>query len=132
MCLALLYCIEALPTPLESLTLTTSWSIMMVCRSAFQDNLPQNCTSIATIRKTTRAELRNLPFDLTAKDVRAVLDALKTEPLDTELAPSQGNPRENGVPGQDQLGEEESAEDARARRRRMFATGEGEVVMSGV
>ena len=104
----------------------------MLCRSAFETSLPQNCSSIAAIRKTTRAELRELPFRLSVADVRAVLDAFKKEPLDAQLASSRGN--SDRGPGQDQL-DQESAEDTKARRRKLFASGEfspGEVVLSGV
>ena len=94
----------------------------MMRRSSFETSLPQNCTSIAAIRKTTRAQLRKLPFDLSAEDVRAVLDALKTEPLDTQLASSQGDKIAEVGADQEHL-DEESVDDAKARRRRLLAGG---------
>ena len=91
-------------------------------RSSFETSLPQNCTSIAAIRKTTRVQLRKLPFDLSAEDIRAVLDALKTEPLDTQLASSQGDKMAENGADQEHL-DEESVDDAKARRRRLLAGG---------
>ena len=105
----------------------------MLCRSAFETSLPKNCKSIAAIRKTTRAELRKLPYKLSGEDVRAVLDAFKKEPLDTQLASSHTN--SDPEPGHDRS-DEESAGDSKARRRKFFASEggspPGEVVLSGV
>jgi hypothetical protein len=53
--------------------------------AAFQKNLPQNCESIARVRKTTRRDLVKLGYKLTAAHVRSVLGALRKEPLATEL-----------------------------------------------
>jgi len=53
---------------------------------AFQDSLPENCKSIARMRKTTARELKKLPFDLATEDVESVIGALKEEPLESELA----------------------------------------------
>lgn len=105
----------------------------MLCRSAFQSCLPQHCASIAAIRKTTRSDLRKLPYTLSREDVQAVLDAFKTDPLETQLSRSNGNTEHALV--QNHVSEE-SEEDAKARRRRLFASEggspPGEVVMSGV
>lgn len=52
----------------------------------FQENLPENCSSIARIRKTSPQDLHQLGFKLTAAHVKQVQRALRKEPLADELA----------------------------------------------
>ena len=101
---------------------THNTCIRVVNREEFEKSLPRNCGSIAAIRKTTGAQIRKLDFDLSSEDVRGVLDALKTDPLETELAGGGGGGRGTGGSGGGGGWDDEAAgDDAMARRRKSRA-----------
>ena len=121
--------------------------------AAFQTNLPQNCESIARLRKTNRQDLNKLPFKLTAAHVSSVLSALRKEPLATELGSAVASepaaapqapppapapapaPQEDQVDdysrGHSEAGDEDDALARRRRRRALAADGDDNGVDNG-